>query len=91
MLKYKAIMLEKGLAEATVNRRLAALRSLVTFARRIGRADFTLGDIEGEKIQSYRDTSGPSMDQVKIMLQLPNREKQWECGQSAEAEPAQQD
>ncbi len=62
VLKYKAVLVEKELAEATINRRLAAIKSLVNYARRIGKCDYSLEDVKGEKIQAYRDTSGISAD-----------------------------
>ena len=73
VLKYKATLLEKGLAEATINRRLASVKALVDFARKIGKCDFTLQDIKGEKVQSYRDTTGISAESFKALLTIPNR------------------
>jgi len=73
VLKYKANLLERQLSEASVNRRLAAVKSLVKFARKIGKCDFTLEDVEGEKIRSYRDTTGISPTAFKKMLLVPNR------------------
>ncbi len=72
-LQYKALLIQKGLAEATINRRLAALRSLVSFARTVGQCEFSLDDVKGEKIESYRDTSGVSPVSVAAMLAIPNR------------------
>ncbi len=56
VLKYKSVLVGKELAEATINRRLAAVKSLVNYARRIGKCDYSLEDVKGEKIQAYRDT-----------------------------------
>ncbi len=43
VLKYKSHLLnERGLKEATVNRRLAALKALVNFARKLGKCNYTL-------------------------------------------------
>ncbi|HLI48837.1 MAG TPA: tyrosine-type recombinase/integrase [Chthonomonas sp.] len=59
LFRYKANLMERGLAEATVNRRLAAVKSLVRFARRIGLTDVVLeGRVVGERIRPYRDTTG---------------------------------
>lgn len=58
VLKYKAHLIEKGLAEATINRRLCALRSLVSFAQRIGKCLWSLEEVEGERSKAYRDTTG---------------------------------
>lgn len=72
VLKYKQEMISKDLAEATINRRLAALRALVDYARKIDKCTWTLADIKGERIQSYRDTSGVDPDAFKKMLLIPN-------------------
>jgi integrase/recombinase XerC len=58
VLKYKGILLEKGLSPATINVRLSAIKSLVDYARKIGKCNYSLDDIEGVKVQNYRDTSG---------------------------------
>lgn len=68
VLKYKAALIEKGLSEATVNRRLAAIKSLVKYAQKVGRCLWSLEEIEGEKIQSYRDTSGVDTETFQQIL-----------------------
>lgn len=73
VLAYKARLVEQGMAEATTNRRLAALRSLVSFARKIGECEYDLSDVEGEKAQSYRDVSGVETDKIAAMLAAPDR------------------
>lgn len=73
VLKYKAHLIERGLKEATLNRRLAAIKSLVTFARRLGQCNYTLEDIKGEKVKAYRDTTGVGKDTYKKMLLVPDR------------------
>lgn len=67
-IQYKAQMLGRGLKEATVNRRLAALRSLVELARKLGKCTFHLIDVKGEKVTAYRDTSGLTKDEFKRVL-----------------------
>ena len=57
----KADLLKRGLATATIARRLAALRSMVKLARALGRIAWTL-DIAGPKAEPYRDTRGPGLD-----------------------------
>lgn len=58
---------------ATINRRLAALRSLVKLARVVGLVSFTL-DVAGVPDESYRDTRGPGREGVKKLLaQLAGR------------------
>jgi integrase/recombinase XerC len=73
VLRYKAHLIERGLKEATINRRLAAIKSLVNFARKIGKCDYTLEDIKGEKVKPYRDTTGISKESYKKMLCVPDR------------------
>lgn len=73
VLQYKAHLIDKGLAEATVNRRLAAIKSLVSFAQKIGKCIWSLEEIQGEKIQSYRDTSGVSGDVYRSILETCDR------------------
>jgi integrase/recombinase XerC len=73
VLKYKADMIERKLKEATVNRRLSAVRSLVDYARKVGKCDWDLHDISGEKVVTYRDTSGVETKQWKKVLAMPDR------------------
>jgi integrase/recombinase XerC len=68
VLKYKTKLFERGLSEATVNRRLAAVRALVAKGRALGIASFTLEDVKGEKVQKYRDTTGIDPDTFKRLL-----------------------
>ena len=72
VLKYKGILIEKGLAEATINRRLSAIKALVNYARRIGKCDWSLTDVKGEKVQPYRDTSEVSVAGFKKMAAIPS-------------------
>jgi integrase/recombinase XerC len=74
MLNYKSSMIERGLAEATINRRLAAVRSLVKYAKMIGACEWNLDDVSGEKVKKYRDTSGITVQQMNDMLNVPNRD-----------------
>lgn len=73
VLKYKAFLLKKGLKPATINRRLAAIKSLVKFARRVGKCAYGLEDIEGERNQAYRDTTGIGIDAFKRVLKQCER------------------
>src|SRR5919202_3659421 len=67
-LRYKGSMLEEGLAPATVNRRLAALRSLVKLARVLGQVSWQL-EVEGVRSESYRDTRGPGREGVRRLFE----------------------
>jgi integrase/recombinase XerC len=64
---YRAHLLERGLAAATVNRRLASLRSFAKMARLFGVSSFTL-DVESVRAESYRDTRGPGRTGVRLLL-----------------------
>lgn len=66
-LRYRAALLERGLAPASINRKLSALRSLVKVARTIGLVTFAL-DVENVRSQAYRDTRGPGREGVQAML-----------------------
>jgi integrase/recombinase XerC len=68
VLKYKAQLIQQGLKEATINRRLAAIKSLVAMGRKVGVCNFSLEDVKGEKVERYRDTSGISSDAFKQVL-----------------------
>ncbi|MHB1167200.1 MAG: tyrosine-type recombinase/integrase [Carboxydocellales bacterium] len=71
--QYKANLLERGLKEATVNRRLAAIRSLASYAYGVGACDWNLAYVRGEKVETYRDTSGIPVNKVAAILNVPNR------------------
>lgn len=66
-LRYRNALVERGLAPATVNRRLAALRSLVALARTVGLIPWKL-EVAGVKAESYRDTRGPGRGGVKALI-----------------------
>lgn len=79
VLKWKAIMMsgegrKKPLAEATINRRLAAIKSLVTMGLNLGVCDFNLARIKGETIQKYRDTTGIDKVSFERILSTCNRQ-----------------
>jgi integrase/recombinase XerC len=57
-LGYRTHLVERGLAAATINRRLATLRSLVKLARILGLVNWGL-EVEGLRAETYRDTRGP--------------------------------
>jgi integrase/recombinase XerC len=66
-LSYRAALLARGLAAATVNRRLAALRSLVKVARLLGLVAWQL-DVGGVASEQLRDTRGPGTAGVRSLL-----------------------
>lgn len=61
VLAWRSAMVESGLKPATINRRLAAARSLVALAKALDRVTWDL-DIRNVKSQAYRDTNraGPA-------------------------------
>ena len=67
LLAWRAAMQEAGLAPATINRRLSAVRSALRFARTIG-ATTWVPEIKGLKAQTYRDTRGPGLDGTRALL-----------------------
>lgn len=67
LLGYRAHMTGANLTPATVNRRLAAVRSAVKLARTLGLTNW-IPEIEGLKSQPYRDTHGPGLEGTRAML-----------------------
>ncbi|MDF5722030.1 MAG: tyrosine-type recombinase/integrase [Rhizonema sp. PD37] len=74
VLRYKAELMDSGLKEASVNRAIAAVKSLVNYAYKVGKCDWTLADIKSEKVKPYRDTTGITPDAFKKILAMPDRE-----------------
>jgi integrase/recombinase XerC len=73
-LAYRAALREKGLSPATINRRLAALRSLTKLARLVGAIDWAL-EVPNLPSEAYRDTRGPGVAAIRAMLDgAPPRE-----------------
>ncbi|BAS59858.1 integrase-recombinase protein [Leptolyngbya boryana NIES-2135] len=73
VLSYKAHLISKGLAEATINQRIAAVKSLVTYAQKVGKCLWSLEEVQGQKIRAYRDTSGVDRDNYLKILNLLDR------------------
>lgn len=69
-LKYKALLIKAGLKESTVNRRLAGIKALVRMGRKLGVCNFTLEDVQGEKVKHYRDTTGVDAKTFSSVLSL---------------------
>jgi integrase/recombinase XerC len=67
VLGYRADMLERKLQAATVNRRLAAVRSLVKLARTLGMVPWSV-EVENLKTQAYRDTRGPGRQGFRQLM-----------------------
>lgn len=72
--RYKGDLITKGLKSATINRRLAAIKSLVCFAYNCGHCEFMLEAVKGEKLSAYRDTTGVDPETFKRVLGGIDRE-----------------
>lgn len=66
-LLYRNHLVEAGLAPATVNRRLAALRSLVKLGRTLGIVAWCL-EVSNLDAAPYRDTRGPGVEGVRKLM-----------------------
>jgi len=67
-LSYRTNMVEKGLAPATINRRLAALRSLVKLGNILGIIPFSL-QVQNLPSSAYRDTRGCGKKGFRALLE----------------------
>src|SRR5947209_87175 len=67
-LRFRNQLHERGLAPATINRRLAALRSLIKLARTLGLIPWVL-EVEGPRTEAYRDTRGPGHAGFRKLLE----------------------
>ena len=75
VLTYKNwLITNEKLAESTINRKISAIRSLVSLAKTLGYCDYDLSEVAHEKIKTYRDTTGIDLDEFKQMLKVPNKE-----------------
>lgn len=70
--EYKAELVGSGAAEATINRRLSAVRSLLKFCARLGLASTDgRGLVDGERATSYRDTRGIDLAAMRRLIKAP--------------------
>jgi integrase/recombinase XerC len=67
-LAYRASMIERDLSAATINNRLAAVRSQVKLARTLGLVGWSL-DVGNVKARSYRDTAGTGAAGYRRLLE----------------------
>ncbi len=74
VLSYRHHLVNLELSSATINRRLAAIRSIVQLARMLGLTVIQL-EISNLKVESYRDTRGPGSEKVSAMLYKLNSQK----------------
>jgi integrase/recombinase XerC len=74
LFEYKADLLARGASEATVNRRLSVLRSLLKFAHGMGLSTCDgRGLIEGERLPRVRDRELLDARTLKRLLATPGR------------------
>jgi len=66
--RYKGELIKNNLKSATINRRLAAIKSLVAFSYNCGHCEFMLEAVKGEKLSAYRDTTGIEPEAFKRVL-----------------------
>ena len=66
--RYKGDLITKELKSATINRRLAAIKSLVAFSYNCGHCEFMLEAVKGEIQTAYRDTTGIDPEAFKRVL-----------------------
>jgi integrase/recombinase XerC len=71
--RYKGELIQKGLKSATINRRLAAIKSLVAFSYNCGHCEFMLEAVKSEKLSAYRDTTGIDPEAFKQVLSAIDR------------------
>ncbi|MDJ0571809.1 MAG: tyrosine-type recombinase/integrase [Pleurocapsa sp. MO_192.B19] len=66
--QYHGSLVAQKLAPATINQKLAAIKSLVNYASQAGKCHYTLVNIKAEKLTQYRDTKGIPKEQFKLMM-----------------------
>ena len=71
--RYKGQMIQLGLKSPTINRRLAVIKSLVSYAYNCGYCEFMLEAVKSEKLSAYRDTSGIDPEAFKQVLSAIDR------------------
>ena len=77
LMEYRASMIEKGLSPSTINVRLAAVRKLVSEARRNGVLDAEqaseMADVPNVRLQGQRMGNWLTREQAKELLAVPDR------------------
>ena len=74
VLNFRNWMIEEGLAPATVNRRLSAIRSLVQLARTLSMVPWSLS-IKGIKSDGLRDTKGCGIEGFRLLLGVASKQR----------------
>jgi integrase/recombinase XerC len=73
VLEWRQSLIDRGLASATINQKLAAIKSLAAFASRAELCGFSLAAIKCLKNQGYRDTRGVPVEDYRSILALVDR------------------
>jgi integrase/recombinase XerC len=79
VLEYRQELVVAGLATATINLRLSALKSFVRYAHKRDECTFLLDEIKSLKSQPYRDTSGVGADAYRSVLAEVDRSTSLGC------------
>ena len=66
-LRYQTALKARGLAPATVNLRLTAVRALVALAQRLGTIPWSIS-LDSLPVERYRETAGPGLPAVRAVL-----------------------
>ncbi len=66
-LQYRNALFARGLASASINRRLSSLRAVVALGRRLGLVTWPL-EIANVRSRAYRDTAGPGNGGMRRLL-----------------------
>lgn len=74
VIRWKEHMIGRRLSPASINRHLAAVRSLVRMGRRLGLIEWTL-DVGSMKSRTYKDTRGPTPIQVRLLYDAAREQK----------------
>ena len=72
--QYHGSLVARKLAPATINQKLAAIKSQVNYASEAGKCHYTLVNIKAEKLTQYRDTKGIPKEQFKLMMEATNND-----------------
>jgi integrase/recombinase XerC len=64
VLKYRQQLIDLKRSPSTINTYIAAVKSLFSYAEKIGMCGYTLKDIKNLKVENYRDTTGLEIEQI---------------------------
>lgn len=84
LLDFKEKMRLEGKSDATINNRVAAVRSLLQIAFRAGMCVTDgRGLVDSEKVEALRDTRGINLESVNELFKAPERKYQKRFGKAA--------